>query len=63
MYYGEQRVWGTIGFGLSALISGFMVDWWSIGPVKSITPALIIMLFFLGIDVICCHKLEVSKLT
>lgn len=60
MAYGQQRVWGTIGFGLSALLSGFVVDWWSVGAVKSFTPALIIMLLFLSIDVFCCSKLEVS---
>lgn len=59
MLYGKQRVWGTIGFGISALFSGFIVDWWSVGDVKSFTPALVIMLFFLSIDIICCKKLEV----
>lgn len=60
MAYGQQRVWGTIGFGISALLSGFLVDWWSVGDIKSITPALVIMLMCLAVDVVCCNKLKVT---
>lgn len=63
MSYGKQRVWGTIGFGISALLSGFIVDWWSVGDVKSFIPALVIMIFFLLIDVLCCRKLKVRYST
>ncbi|GLV38043.1 uncharacterized protein CBL_07841 [Carabus blaptoides fortunei] len=58
MGYGNQRVWGTIGFGLSALVSGCFVDWWSPGDIKSFTPALITMLAFLSMDVMCCSYLQ-----
>lgn len=27
--YGEQRLWGTLGWGLSAVVSGALVDWYS----------------------------------
>ncbi|KAI4458100.1 hypothetical protein MML48_7g00009172 [Holotrichia oblita] len=40
--YGKQRVWGTIGFGLAAAISGFAVEHWS-GNAISYRPAIICM--------------------
>lgn len=49
MDYGTQRVWGTIGFGLTALIGGIVVHTFQLdssSAVEAITPALIIMLIF-----------------
>lgn len=58
--YGQQRVWGTIGFGLSALLGGYCVDWWSgPGPTKDYTPAFLIAAAFISLDMICCYKLKV----
>lgn len=63
--YGAQRVWGTIGFGLSALISGYIVDHWTTtdNVVKSFTPAIIVMLIFSGLDLIIVSKLQMPKLS
>ncbi|XP_065366607.1 major facilitator superfamily domain-containing protein 6 [Calliphora vicina] len=61
--YGAQRVWGTIGFGLTALVSGIAVDYWTLGDVKSIVPALIIMLVFSGFDLLSVSKLKLPKLS
>lgn len=61
MKYGHQRVWGTIGFGITALLAGFAIDQWSAGsPTKDYTPAFIIVLIFAVIDLICCLQLRVS---
>lgn len=61
--YGAQRVWGTIGFGLTALISGIAVDFWTLDTVKSFTPALIIMLVFSCFDLLSVSKLKLPKLS
>ncbi|XP_044257866.1 major facilitator superfamily domain-containing protein 6-A [Tribolium madens] len=55
--YGKQRVWGTIGFGLTALISGYVVNLFSENTVNY-TPAFIIILVCSVIDIIACVKLE-----
>lgn len=61
MGYGRQRVWGTIGFGITALLAGYSVDLWSNGQIaKTYTPAFILVFAFCFIDVLCCRKLEVN---
>lgn len=60
MGYGRQRVWGTIGFGITAFLAGYTVDLWSHGDIyKTYTPAFLLVLAFTSIDLICCQKLEV----
>uniref|UniRef100_A0A1B0GBJ0 Major facilitator superfamily associated domain-containing protein n=1 Tax=Glossina morsitans morsitans TaxID=37546 RepID=A0A1B0GBJ0_GLOMM len=61
--YGAQRVWGTIGFGLTALIAGWFVDFWTVDEVKSFTPALIIMLIFSSLDLLSVCRLKLPKLS
>lgn len=61
--YGAQRVWGTIGFGATALIAGIVVDYWTLGDIKSIVPALVIMLIFSGFDLLSVSKLKLPKLS
>ncbi|KAG7200607.1 hypothetical protein KM043_001165 [Ampulex compressa] len=59
MGYGRQRVWGTIGFGVTAFLSGYLVDAWSNGEILKIyTPAFILVLAFTSVDLLCCKKLE-----
>lgn len=61
MGYGRQRVWGTIGFGISALLAGSAVDYWSNGEIiKTYTPAFLLVFVFSFIDLFCCKKLDVS---
>lgn len=57
MKYGKQRVWGTIGFGIAALIGGIVVD---MSPTKSFTPAILLMLFFTLLDLMSVTKLKVG---
>lgn len=63
MKYGAQRVWGTIGFGLTALLSGVVVNYLSDGAVKNFTPALIIMTIFSGFDLISVTQLKLPNLS
>lgn len=61
MGYGRQRVWGTIGWGITAFLAGYTVDLWSNGEIyKTYTPAFILVFAFTCFDLICCKKLEVS---
>ncbi|XP_018565795.1 major facilitator superfamily domain-containing protein 6 [Anoplophora glabripennis] len=55
--YGKQRVWGTIGFGLSALIAGYIVNLFS-GSAITYTPAIIVMLICSFFDLTACIKLK-----
>ncbi|XP_055839818.1 major facilitator superfamily domain-containing protein 6 [Episyrphus balteatus] len=61
MQYGGQRVWGTIGFGFTALLAGIVVDFWTVDAVKSFTPALVVMLVFSGFDVLSVTKLKLPN--
>lgn len=61
MQYGAQRVWGTIGFGFTALLAGIAVDMWTLDAVKSFTPALVVMLVFSGFDVLSVTKLKLPN--
>ncbi|XP_015434895.1 PREDICTED: major facilitator superfamily domain-containing protein 6 [Dufourea novaeangliae] len=59
MGYGRQRVWGTIGFGVSALLAGYTVDAWSEGEIiKTYTPAFLLIFAFSFVDILCCKKLK-----
>ncbi|KAJ3666482.1 hypothetical protein Zmor_001923 [Zophobas morio] len=55
--YGKQRVWGTIGFGVTALISGYVVDLFSDNTINY-TPAFLTILVCSVIDLGACIKLE-----
>ncbi|XP_076242063.1 major facilitator superfamily domain-containing protein 6 [Calliopsis andreniformis] len=59
MGYGRQRVWGTIGFGISALLAGYAVDNWSKGEIiKTYTPAFLLIFVFSFFDLLCCKKID-----
>ncbi|XP_062128613.1 major facilitator superfamily domain-containing protein 6-A [Drosophila sulfurigaster albostrigata] len=60
--YGAQRVWGTIGFGSTALLAGVIVNLWTSDAIKSFTPALIIMCVFSVMDLFSVSKLKMPKL-
>lgn len=64
MDYGVQRVWGTIGFGLTALIGGVAVHTFQLDATNSVTafaPALIIMIVFGAFDVISIKWLQLPR--
>ncbi|XP_024869633.1 uncharacterized protein LOC112453245, partial [Temnothorax curvispinosus] len=57
--FGKQRLWATIGFGVAACLSGYVMDLWSHdGIYQNYTPMLILVLVVLSVDLICCIKLE-----
>lgn len=59
MKYGKQRVYGGLGFGLTSLLAGYIVDLHT----NDFTPAVLIMLAFASIDLIVLKKLKLPKLT
>lgn len=62
--YGAQRVWGTIGFGSTALLAGIVVNLWTSNEmIKSFTPALIIMFVFSGCDILSAGRLKLPQLS
>lgn len=63
MKYGAQRVWGTIGFGFSALISGIAVNAYGFDTLSSIVPALLIMLLFSSVDILTINWLNLPTMT
>ncbi|KAG4072719.1 hypothetical protein HA402_001831 [Bradysia odoriphaga] len=63
MKYGAQRVWGTIGFGVSALIAGVAVQVYSSLGLDTLAPPLFIMLVFSSFDVISVNWLELPNMS
>uniref|UniRef100_A0A8D8X0H2 Major facilitator superfamily domain-containing protein 6 n=1 Tax=Cacopsylla melanoneura TaxID=428564 RepID=A0A8D8X0H2_9HEMI len=63
VHYGMQRVYGTIGFGTTALISGWAIDTFSgESDLKDYTPAFCIFVIFLAADVICCFYIKLPRI-
>ncbi|CAH1397868.1 unnamed protein product [Nezara viridula] len=65
MKYGQQRVWGTIGFGLLCLIGGFFmnnVDNTVLYSIKDFYPAMYLCCFFMVIDLFFCYKLKLPPM-
>ncbi|XP_064099196.1 major facilitator superfamily domain-containing protein 6-like [Macrobrachium nipponense] len=59
--YGEQRLWGTLGWGISAVAGGALVDWYSRGMLKpDYAPAYSIAVVFLTIDLVIVGRLRFS---
>ncbi|KAF5276052.1 hypothetical protein FQA39_LY00848 [Lamprigera yunnana] len=59
--YGKQRVWGTLGFGTTALIAGYVVEIFS-RTQYTYTPALTVMLICTAMDFFACLKLQIPIL-
>lgn len=57
--YGKQRVYGGIGFGLTSLLAGYIVDLHT----NDFTPAIVIMLAFASVDLFVLKKLKLPKLS
>lgn len=59
--FGNQRVWGAIGWGTMSIVSGFVVDWFSKEKkYKNYTPGFIIALVFQILDTFVLWKIEAS---
>lgn len=63
MKYGAQRVWGTIGFGISALIAGLAVNIYTTPQGISIAPGLIVMIIFCAFDIVSIKWLKLPTMS
>lgn len=62
MGYGRQRVFGAIGFGISALLAGYVIDLFSSDDsLKNYAPAFLLTLAFGTMDIFVCTKLKVGS--
>ncbi|XP_014243816.1 major facilitator superfamily domain-containing protein 6 isoform X2 [Cimex lectularius] len=60
--YGNQRLWGSVGWGLLSIIAGLIVDKSSNGQaMKNYLPAFVLMAILLAIDVVVCMKLKYKQ--
>ena len=58
--YGEQRMWGSIGWGLFVVIAGALIDYSSKGQTqKDYTSSFILVAAILIIDLIVASQLKV----
>ncbi|XP_050359474.1 major facilitator superfamily domain-containing protein 6 [Nymphalis io] len=60
--YGAQRAWGTAGYGITALLGGWLVDAMS-DKHKDFTPAFIIAIVATFIDLGACRRLNLPSLS
>nr|CAD7430208.1 unnamed protein product [Timema monikensis] len=63
MGYGRQRVFGTVGFGITAFLAGWTIDWYSAGKAtKDYTPAFVLVFVLTCVDLLCCTKLKLPHI-
>ncbi|XP_038221064.1 major facilitator superfamily domain-containing protein 6 [Zerene cesonia] len=60
--YGAQRAWGTAGYGITALLGGWLIDMYS-GRYKDFTPAFLIALVATVVDLASCRALTLPSLS
>ncbi|KAG7161239.1 Major facilitator superfamily domain-containing protein 6-like 8 [Homarus americanus] len=59
--YGEQRLFGSVGWGLLVVVAGGLIDYASLGrPEKDYTPAFVLSLAILFLDLLAATRLEVE---
>ncbi|CAH1725094.1 unnamed protein product [Aphis gossypii] len=57
--FGQQRLWGCIGWGSVSMMMGWLIDWYSSGSmVKDYTPGIIVSVVFLLADLLVAFKIE-----
>ncbi|XP_060874149.1 major facilitator superfamily domain-containing protein 6-like [Metopolophium dirhodum] len=60
--YGKQRLWGSIGWSLFAIISGASVDWYSAGlEYKNYAPGYVIAMLCFLLDIYVVFNLKVVQ--
>lgn len=60
--YGKQRLWGSMSWGVLAMINGVVIDAVSVeGQEKNYAPAFYLMLVPLIADVVVSYRLKVQK--
>lgn len=59
--FGEQRLWGTFGWGSVTVVSGWLIDWYSKGDSnKDYTPAIILWVILLLVDLFIACQIQVN---
>ncbi|XP_052745967.1 major facilitator superfamily domain-containing protein 6 [Bicyclus anynana] len=62
--YGAQRAWGTAGYGVTALLGGWLIDVVSgASRTKDFTPAFIVAIVATAVDLGACRKLNLPSLS
>ncbi|KAL0852793.1 hypothetical protein ABMA27_012600 [Loxostege sticticalis] len=61
--YGAQRAWGTAGYGITALLGGWLVDAVSAGEHKDFAPAFVLALAATAVDLYSCRALTLPSLS
>lgn len=62
--YGAQRAWGTAGYGITALLGGWLID--RVSPLdgyKDFTPAFVVVLVATAVDLFSCRALTLPSLS
>ncbi|XP_050437860.1 major facilitator superfamily domain-containing protein 6-like [Adelges cooleyi] len=60
--YGHQVVWGAIGFGISSMVSGVVVDWFSKGRAHNdFRPGFVITIICVAFDIYVSAKIKVKQ--
>lgn len=59
--YGKQRLWGSVGWGIFSLLTGFLIDTLSDGDYKNYSIAFILMFVFMMGDVAVSCFLETDS--
>ncbi|XP_076069612.1 major facilitator superfamily domain-containing protein 6-like isoform X2 [Oratosquilla oratoria] len=62
--FGQQRLWGTVGWGLSALVTGALVDLYSAHlQTRDYFPAFVLMIVFMSLAIVvtACMRLPERK--
>ncbi|XP_046440617.1 major facilitator superfamily domain-containing protein 6-like isoform X4 [Daphnia pulex] len=59
--YGAQRLWGAVGWGLMAIIAGYLIDLASAGQLqKDYTPSFYLVVIILAINAVSVIKIKVD---
>ena len=59
--YGNQRLWGAIGWGVFSLLAGFLVDKFSSGTVKNYSIVFYMTLIIITFDMVVSTRLKHSQ--
>jgi len=59
--YGAQRVWGSVGWGIFTVISGYLIDTQSSSEYKNYTPGFLLMGGLLVIDLIISSRMKLNS--
>ncbi|CAB3232027.1 unnamed protein product [Arctia plantaginis] len=62
--YGVQRAWGTAGYGITALLGGWLIDLLSPSDgYKDFTPAFVLVIVATAVDLYSCRQLNLPSLS